>query len=153
MQNCVWYLQAPSLPPGYIPDVPISPIEDLTTSLPELNALGEPTLQSLGLGGNGPAGLVQQLLEILHVSLDIPWWGAIGLGMLIVTLLYLFLSIPVNLCLKTKPLLVKGFHKHIIMHLMLLQVRMLYLNGNIGNLVCTWPIRLIENELSYFIKG
>lgn len=69
-----------SMPSGYIPDVPIAPMENLKSSLPELNALGEPTLQSLGLAGNSPPGLVQHLLEWLHVTVDIPWWGAIALG-------------------------------------------------------------------------
>ena len=45
-----------------------------------LNALGEPTLQSVGLGGWTPPGLVQQALDVLHVSLGLPWWGAIITG-------------------------------------------------------------------------
>ncbi|XP_053402311.1 mitochondrial inner membrane protein OXA1L-like isoform X2 [Mercenaria mercenaria] len=71
-----------NLPPGYIPDIPIAPMDDMKTVLPELNALGEPTLQSIGLAGNSPSGCVQQLLELIHVSLDMPWWGAIALGAL-----------------------------------------------------------------------
>lgn len=46
----------------------------------QLNALGEPTLQSLGLGGWYPNGFVQQALEALHVNLDIPWWTSIVIG-------------------------------------------------------------------------
>ena len=45
-----------------------------------LNALGEPTLQSVGLGGWTPPGLVQQALDVLHVSLGLPWWAAIITG-------------------------------------------------------------------------
>lgn len=66
------------LPAGYIPDKPPVPLPDPDfTSQIELNALGEPTLQSLGLGSNAPSGLFQQALEYLHVSLDCPWWVAI----------------------------------------------------------------------------
>jgi YidC/Oxa1 family membrane protein insertase len=43
------------------------------------NALGEPTLQSLGIGSNWPPGLVQQLLEIIHVDLGLEWYQAIVL--------------------------------------------------------------------------
>ncbi|CAG0917941.1 unnamed protein product [Notodromas monacha] len=70
----------PSVP--YIPELPPLPTDAETNLVNEvlpqaLNALGEPTLASLGLGSNWPAGLVQQLLEAIHVHLDIPWWGAI----------------------------------------------------------------------------
>ncbi len=54
---------------------------DVTQSLPELTSLGEPTLYSLGLGNWSPAGMVQLALENLHVGLDLPWWGAIMLGL------------------------------------------------------------------------
>ncbi|XP_069956718.1 mitochondrial inner membrane protein OXA1L isoform X1 [Cherax quadricarinatus] len=46
---------------------------------PALNALGEPTFASLGLGGWSPVGIVQSSLEFLHVTADLPWWGAIAL--------------------------------------------------------------------------
>lgn len=45
-----------------------------------LNSLGEETLRSLGLAGWSPSGMVQQALEAIHVSMDLPWWGAIVLG-------------------------------------------------------------------------
>ncbi|KAI0211068.1 Mitochondrial inner membrane protein OXA1L [Lamellibrachia satsuma] len=75
--------QATEIPEGYIPDVP--PIPDVPIS-PEvtdvLNALGEPTLQSLGLGLTHwtPPGLVQTALEYMHVSMGVPWWAAIVAG-------------------------------------------------------------------------
>lgn len=34
----------------------------------------------MGLGGYTPVGLVQNLLECLHVDLGLPWWGAIVVG-------------------------------------------------------------------------
>ena len=49
----------------------------LNTVSDGLNALGEPTLASLGLGSYWPPGLAQQALEALHVTAGLPWWGAI----------------------------------------------------------------------------
>ena len=45
--------------------------------LESLNALGEPTLQSLGIGSWWPHGLVQQLLEFLHVNCGLEWYQAV----------------------------------------------------------------------------
>ncbi|XP_059148877.1 mitochondrial inner membrane protein OXA1L-like [Physella acuta] len=71
-------------PTDYIPPVP--PLPDSATSelVETLNALGEPTLQSVGLGGLLPPGLVQQGLELLHAGLGLPWWGSIVVGTIIV---------------------------------------------------------------------
>ncbi|XP_048765403.1 mitochondrial inner membrane protein OXA1L-like [Ostrea edulis] len=52
---------------------------ELTDVTASLNALGEESIKSLGLGKFTPSGLMQQLLETVHVSLDIPWWGTIVL--------------------------------------------------------------------------
>lgn len=41
---------------------------------------GEATLESIGLGSNTPVGLIQKLMEFVHISYDIPWWGTIVLG-------------------------------------------------------------------------
>ena len=57
---------------GYIPEPPAIIDENIV-----FNALGEPTLQSLGIGSNWPPGLVQQLLEIIHVDLGLEWYQAI----------------------------------------------------------------------------
>lgn len=62
------------------PPIPESPVE----LLDQLNALGEPTFASLGLGGWSPVGLVQTSLEYLHASLGIPWWGAIVIGTIVI---------------------------------------------------------------------
>lgn len=44
-----------------------------------LNTLGEPTLNSLGLGGMTPIGLVQQAVELLHTSCNLPWvWSIVA---------------------------------------------------------------------------
>ena len=45
-----------------------------------LTALGEPTLASLGLCNYTPAGLVQSILENIHVFYDVPWCAAIAAG-------------------------------------------------------------------------
>jgi YidC/Oxa1 family membrane protein insertase len=58
---------------GYIPEPPAIPDENIV-----LNTLGEATLQSLGLGSNWtPVGWIQQLLEAIHVNLDLPWYSSI----------------------------------------------------------------------------
>lgn len=67
----------------YIPPPPAPP----EAILPPLNALGEPTLQSLGLGGWGPVGIIQNCLDFLHVTVDLPWWAAISLATLCIRML------------------------------------------------------------------
>ncbi|XP_044518220.1 mitochondrial inner membrane protein OXA1L isoform X1 [Gracilinanus agilis] len=42
-----------------------------------VQAAAEQSLSDLGLGGFTPVGLVQNLLEFVHVDLGLPWWGAI----------------------------------------------------------------------------
>lgn len=49
-----------------------------------LNALGEPTLASLGLGGYWPIGLLQSGLELIHVTTGLPWWGTIAVSTAII---------------------------------------------------------------------
>ncbi|KAJ0175095.1 hypothetical protein K1T71_009236 [Dendrolimus kikuchii] len=73
-----------------IPEPPPVPdpatIADISETVQSLAANGEPTFASLGLGGWGPVGLIQNALEYLHVSLDIPWWGTIVIGTIVVRL-------------------------------------------------------------------
>lgn len=66
---------------------PVLQTDELSETVSQLNALGEPTLESLGLGGWFPVGIIQNSLEFLHVSLNLPWWGAIAVGTVIVRLL------------------------------------------------------------------
>lgn len=65
-----------------LPPIPEPPeVLDIKEELVnQLNALGEPTFASLGLGGWTPAGIVQQCFEYFHVSLGVPWWAAIVIG-------------------------------------------------------------------------
>ncbi|XP_047447622.1 mitochondrial inner membrane protein OXA1L isoform X2 [Mugil cephalus] len=43
-------------------------------------AATEPNLADLGLGAYTPVGLVQNILEFMHLDLGLPWWGAIVAG-------------------------------------------------------------------------
>lgn len=43
-------------------------------------AATEPSLAELGLAGHTPVGLIQNLLEFMHMDLGLPWWGAIVVG-------------------------------------------------------------------------
>ncbi|XP_045463434.1 mitochondrial inner membrane protein OXA1L isoform X2 [Harmonia axyridis] len=52
----------------------------------QLNALGQPTFASMGLGGWTPVGLIQQCFEFCNVTMGIPWWGTIAIGTLIIRL-------------------------------------------------------------------
>jgi len=68
----------------YIPEPPFPSVSDTGSEIVEqLTALGEPTLQSLGLASWYPNGLVQSGLEALHVGLNVPWWTSIVLGTVI----------------------------------------------------------------------
>lgn len=44
----------------------------------------EPTFASIGLGGWSPVGIVQNCMESMHIGCDIPWWGAIIIGTIVV---------------------------------------------------------------------
>lgn len=51
----------------------------------QIAANGEPTLASLGLGGTWtPIAWLQNGLEFLHVTCDLPWWGAIAVSTIII---------------------------------------------------------------------
>ncbi|KAJ8982667.1 hypothetical protein NQ317_017657, partial [Molorchus minor] len=70
-----------------IPEPP--PIPSEQTEEPVLNALGESTFESLGLGGYSPVGIIQNCFEYLHVTLGVEWWVAIAIGTLVIrTLLF-----------------------------------------------------------------
>lgn len=64
-----------------IPEPPPIP-EQLAEITEKLNALGEPTFESLGLAGWSPIGLVHRFFEFAHVDLGLPWWQTIVLGTL-----------------------------------------------------------------------
>ncbi|XP_073975652.1 OXA1L mitochondrial inner membrane protein isoform X28 [Rhodnius prolixus] len=80
-----------SLPDAAAQEVPpesSSNVYEVKSESPEISeVLGHPTLESVGLGGWGPIGLVQQSLDFLHVTCDIPWWGSIVVGTIVVRIL------------------------------------------------------------------
>lgn len=74
---------------GYIPNPPEIPSEDII-----LNALGEPTLQSIGLGCiSTPTGWVQLILEFLHINCDLSWY----ISIIIYTLIIRTLMMPITM--------------------------------------------------------
>ncbi|XP_055842083.1 mitochondrial inner membrane protein OXA1L [Episyrphus balteatus] len=77
-KNIIDLTQIPEAPP--IPE-PQS-LSEVATQV--LNAAGEPTFASLGLGGWSPVGMVQNCMEYLHIGLDVPWWAAIAIGTAVV---------------------------------------------------------------------
>lgn len=89
--------QTPSLEnipePPPIPEIPASaaqPVQDIVEKLTEATQAvvdgAEPAFTSIGLGGYSPVGLVQHCMEFLHITCDLPWWGAILVGTICVRL-------------------------------------------------------------------
>uniref|UniRef100_A0A182FHP0 Membrane insertase YidC/Oxa/ALB C-terminal domain-containing protein n=1 Tax=Anopheles albimanus TaxID=7167 RepID=A0A182FHP0_ANOAL len=71
-----------------IPEPPTIPLQN-APEVVDLVAGVEPTFASLGLGGWTPVGIVQNCMEFLHIGLDLPWWGCIAIGTVVVrTLLF-----------------------------------------------------------------
>ncbi|XP_062992558.1 mitochondrial inner membrane protein OXA1L [Elgaria multicarinata webbii] len=56
------------------------PIENTLSTADLGQAVQELSLSELGLGSHTPVGLIQTLLECLHVNVGLPWWGAIVAG-------------------------------------------------------------------------
>uniref|UniRef100_A0A4X1UYC6 OXA1L mitochondrial inner membrane protein n=1 Tax=Sus scrofa TaxID=9823 RepID=A0A4X1UYC6_PIG len=66
---------------------PVTPATPPPTAVPEVasgetadivQAAAEQSFSELGLGSYTPVGLIQNLLEFMHVNLGLPWWGAIA---------------------------------------------------------------------------
>ncbi|XP_043593072.1 mitochondrial inner membrane protein OXA1L isoform X1 [Bombus pyrosoma] len=71
-----------------IPDPPLPqiPLPTEITEVIKLHANGEPTFESLGLGGYGPMGIIQTFYELLHINCDLPWWATIVLTSVLIKL-------------------------------------------------------------------
>lgn len=69
-----------------IPEAP-EPLLRLSESVAEVVSSGEPSFSSLGLGGHSPVGIIQHCMEFLHITCDLPWWGAIVIGTAVVRVL------------------------------------------------------------------
>ncbi|KAM9425202.1 mitochondrial inner membrane protein OXA1L [Pholidichthys leucotaenia] len=60
---------------------PLMAADAAPTAVEVLQAVAaEPRLAELGLAGYTPVGLIQNLLEFIHMDLGLPWWGAIVAG-------------------------------------------------------------------------
>ncbi|KYN08730.1 Mitochondrial inner membrane protein OXA1L, partial [Cyphomyrmex costatus] len=71
-----------------IPDPP-TPIQEMIENIVKVHPNGEPTFESIGLGGWTPSGIVQNILEYMHINLDMPWWLTIVIATICVrTLLF-----------------------------------------------------------------
>lgn len=81
--------------------VVIQPVMEQVTDAPVLamdilqEAAVEASLSDLGLGCATPVGLIQNLLEFMHVGIGMPWWAAIVVGE---TSYYDFILIKLNEC-------------------------------------------------------
>ena len=62
-------------------NIPEAPVVPTVESIVEL---AEPAFATLGLGGWSPVGMVQNCMEYLHIGLDIPWWGSVLIGTVVV---------------------------------------------------------------------
>lgn len=68
---------APAVTPPITEQVAEAPL----TALDVLQGAGaEASLSELGLCSATPVGLIQNLLEFMHVGIGLPWWGAIVAG-------------------------------------------------------------------------
>ncbi|KAJ3014330.1 UNVERIFIED_CONTAM: Mitochondrial inner membrane protein oxa1l [Siphonaria sp. JEL0065] len=64
-------------------DKPLNSISDIvaTSDSPALTAITQiGDLQTLGLGGWSPVGIVQSLLEAFYVTTGLPWWATIAIS-------------------------------------------------------------------------
>ncbi|XP_073431569.1 mitochondrial inner membrane protein OXA1L [Dendrobates tinctorius] len=78
--------QLPPSPPVPEPLLP-SPVSEVAPTVTETLGQVDQSLSELGLGGYSPVGLIQNFLEILHVDVGIPWWGAIVTGTVLARIL------------------------------------------------------------------
>ncbi|XP_053324445.1 mitochondrial inner membrane protein OXA1L [Spea bombifrons] len=69
------------LPLSPIPEAALPlPLTDVAPTVSETLGQVEQSLSELGLAASTPVGMVQNLLEFLHVGVGLPWWGAIVAG-------------------------------------------------------------------------
>lgn len=73
---------APADPAPVLTQPFIEQMVDVAPTAAEVLQVGatEQSLAELGLAGYTPVGLIQNLLEHMHVDLGLPWWGAIVVG-------------------------------------------------------------------------
>nr|XP_008267566.1 mitochondrial inner membrane protein OXA1L [Oryctolagus cuniculus] len=79
-------VSAVSFAEAQVPPAPVVPAPPSASVVPEvpsetadvIQAAAEQSFTELGLGSYTPVGLIQNLLEFMHVDLELPWWGAIA---------------------------------------------------------------------------
>lgn len=79
--SVVWFAEAQVQAPPVIPATPLpTAVTEVASgdSADGVQAAAEQTFAELGLGSYTPVGLIQNLLETIHVNLGLPWWGAIA---------------------------------------------------------------------------
>ncbi|XP_037283608.1 OXA1L mitochondrial inner membrane protein [Rhipicephalus microplus] len=123
--------------PAVPPSPTVVPVESFVESLGDDTVI---TLQSVGLGGWSPSGMVQQLLDLLHTSTGLPWWATIAISTVFVKTLLL-------------PLIIKGQKNSIHMNNNLPQMQHLQAKmteaRNTGNQL---EAARLANELMIFMK-
>lgn len=78
----------PSPPPIPTPETILPPpVSEVAPTVAETLGQAEQSLSELGLGGYSPVGLIQNCLELLHVDVGLPWWGAIVTGTVLARIL------------------------------------------------------------------
>ncbi|XP_068404033.1 mitochondrial inner membrane protein OXA1L [Eschrichtius robustus] len=70
-------VQAPPVIPATPPPTAVPEVASGDTT-DTILAAAEQSFTELGLGSYTPVGLIQNLLEFMHVNLGLPWWGAIA---------------------------------------------------------------------------
>lgn len=70
-------VQAPPVVPA-TPTPPVVPEVASGGAADVAQCAAEQSFAELGLGSYTPVGLIQNLLEFMHVDLGLPWWGAIA---------------------------------------------------------------------------
>ncbi|XP_076758949.1 OXA1L mitochondrial inner membrane protein [Xylocopa sonorina] len=78
-----------------IPEPPVPLTEGIVEAI-KVHANGEPTFESLGLGGYSPIGLIQSYFEWLHISCDMPWWLSVVVTALFIKIVTFPLAIDVQ---------------------------------------------------------
>lgn len=71
-----------------IPSLTTTPDPSIVENVATVNALGEPSLTSLGIGSySSPSGLVQNALEAIHIYTGLPWWGTIAVSTVVIRMI------------------------------------------------------------------
>lgn len=95
---------AADLTPAVTPPITEQVAEAPLTALDVLQGVGaEASLSELGLCNYTPVGLIQNLLEFMHVGIGLPWWGAIVAGKIV--------FIMSTVCCYKQPISLTKIHK------------------------------------------